>query len=34
MESQMIEQEHAQPVTVIELAPMGYGNPESSISRK
>ena len=34
MESYMIEQEHAQPVTVIELAPMGYGNPESSISRK
>lgn len=35
MESQMItEQEHLQPVTVIEVAPMGYGNPDSSISRK
>lgn len=28
------EKEHETPVTVIEIAPMGYGNAESSISRK
>lgn len=34
MESHMItEKEHEQPITVTELAPLGFGNPNSSISR-